>query len=117
MESKHNTEAQFYSGMESITRLLPRKMANRRIFDRALTLMSEDVVRNKNNMLANYRYKMQECLRVLNKEYEKSIAESNKEIDLLFEHIERNHQSVSNAYDQTKQKLHEFLRELDALRL
>ena len=65
-------------------------------------------------MLSNYRYKMQESLRVLCREYDESITEVNRELTMLFEHIERNHQSESNAYEQKKHKLFELLRELDA---
>ena len=60
-----NHNLKFFFSAESVTRLLPREKANRRIFDRALNQMIGDIARNKNNMLYNYRYKMQESLRVL----------------------------------------------------
>ena len=70
--------------------LLPRKAANEKIYRKACQQAMEDVDRNKNIMLYNYRYKMQESLRSLCRILSGEISAMSHELETLSLHMEKN---------------------------
>ena len=59
--------------------------------------MTKDLELIKNNMLYNYRYKMQESLRKLCTEFATDISGMNMELNVLLEHVKRSHQSENGV--------------------
>jgi tRNA U34 5-carboxymethylaminomethyl modifying GTPase MnmE/TrmE len=99
----------------NLTHFLPRARANAVIFKRALQRAADDLERNKNNMLYNYRYKVQESLRTLYGEFSSDIAEMNSELTQLLAHIERDHIASNKELDNTRSRYWEIARQLDPI--
>ena len=68
-------------------RLLPRRAALARLREESLSRAAEDVECNVNNMLYNYRYKMQESLRPLCRELGARVERLGEELDGLLKHF------------------------------
>ena len=94
--------------------LLPRSKANAKIFGCAIVRMREDIQLNKTNMLYNYRYKMQESLRVLCRQFSADVLAMSAELNTLFAHVEKSHQSEDEGFRQTKEKLEIMLGKLES---
>lgn len=109
----HNGSLYFDTG--SFTHFLPRAKANAKIFERALRQAANDVELNKNNMLYNYRYKIQESLRTLCSEFSDDIAGMNSELTRLLTYIERSHFEENQKLDNTKNRYLEISYQLDCL--
>jgi small GTP-binding protein len=106
----------FFITTDTLTHLLPRSKANARIYKRALAQIEGDIERNRNNMLYNYSYKMQESLRLLCREFAGDISEVNMELNVLFEHVEQSHQSASEALRLSTDTLSVLLLKLDEMK-
>lgn len=85
--------------------LLPRAMANRRIYSRAMKQLSGDLDRNKNNLIYNYRYKMQESLRMLCGQFAADISLMGDELGRLLVHLARGHRVQSEELRRTRRRL------------
>lgn len=92
--------------------LLPRKIANKRFFSRVMEQSEIDIERNRNNMLYNYRYKMQESLRTLcltlineNNEIEEELKNINKQIKATLNMAENRKTEEINKVIEILQKL------------
>ncbi|NMD42817.1 MAG: hypothetical protein GYA86_05865 [Firmicutes bacterium] len=96
--------------------LLPRARANRKIYHRAMKQMVGDLDRNKNNMIYNYRYKMQESLRVLCGQFTADISSMNRELDRLLARMEEGHKEQSKELFKRKQRLMLLMQQLEGLR-
>lgn len=105
-----------YLDIGNFTHFLPRSKANARIFERALQQAVNDVELNKNNMLYNYRYKMQESLRTLYSEFSDNITEMNSELTKLLTHMEHGHLAESQELDHTRKRYVEIAYQLDCLK-
>ena len=99
----------------SFLHFLPKSKANAKIFDRIMVRMREDIYCNKTNMLYNYRYKMQESLRVLCREFGEDIAAMTNELTNLFIHVEQTHQSEITNFCNVESNLNELIQELDKM--
>lgn len=95
--------------------LLPRARANRKIYHRSMKQMIGDIDRNKNNMIYNYRYKMQESLRTLCGQLAADIASLNSELDRLLTYVEEGHKDQSEKSRQRKQRLMLLMQQLKGL--
>jgi len=105
----------FLLDTDSFTHLLPKAKANRKIYDRAVKQIFDDLDRNKNNMVYNYRYKMQESLRTLCGEFAADISQMSGELSELFAHVERGHKVQSEELRQTEEKFTLLMRQLYGL--
>ena len=97
----------------SFVHFLPRSKANAKILERIMVRLMEDIKLNKTNMLYNYRYKMRESLRLLCKRFSADILAMETELNALFNHVEQNHQSENEVFQQTKIKLEMILKQLE----
>ena len=88
-----------------INRFLPRSAANKKFLKSCILQAKNDIDFNKSNMVSNYRYKMQESLRIMCSTLTEKIVSMDKEITNLTSHIEDN---LSFA-EQEKQERVEFL--------
>lgn len=95
--------------INSFNHLLPKKTANLRFYERSIEQGISDIGKNKNNMLYNYKYKMQESLRVLCMEMVKEICKMESELQHLKEYM---HETL-NMEEKTKAR--EILRAKDIL--
>ncbi len=55
----------YFLDVDELTHLLPRRFANPRIYEKIVARLEKDLQANINNMVYNYRYKMQESIRTL----------------------------------------------------
>lgn len=96
--------------------LLPKAVANARIFDRLMEKAAGDLYKNKTGMLYNYRYKMQESLRLLSAEFLADISRMNEELNELLIYVKQSHSVQKDKWRQREGK-YELIREhLDQLR-
>lgn len=102
-----------FLNVDALTHLLPKAKANRRIFDRAMKQMFDDLARNKTNMVYNYRYKMQESLRILCGMFSADIFRMSTELDGLLGHVGQSLQSQSEEQRQMEGKYALLVRQLD----
>jgi len=105
----------FFLDTGAFIHLLPRIKANRIVYDRAMKHMFDVLDRNRNNMVYNYRYKMQESLRMLCSELDTDISEMSKELDGLLDYIQRGQNIQSEELRKTKEKYIKLSRQLDKL--
>ena len=106
----------FLLNMDTFTHLLPRAKANRKIYDRAIKKMLSDLIRNKNNMVYNYGYKMQESLRMLCGEFGAEISRMSIELDGLLSYVEQNQNTRSEEFREMEKKLIKLNYQLEELR-
>lgn len=66
--------------------IMPSRIANPKIFNKFLNQMDNDLQINKTNMIYNYRYKMQESLRVLYDDFKTDISSMQAELMRLLDH-------------------------------
>ena len=93
--------------------LLPRARANKKIYHRTMKQMFGDIDRNKNNMVYNYRYKMQESLRTLCGQFVADISLMNGELDRLLAHVEEGHKDQSEELRQREQRMMLLMQQLE----
>ena len=101
--------------MNEIARLLPKKMANKRFYQNSLKQAKEDIEKNKNNMLYNYRYKMKESLRVLCFELSGKVESMAQELHTLVTHIEGSFDVADRQRQQEEDRLIEMIEKIEAL--
>ena len=73
--------------INTFSHLLPKKIANHRYFKRVMEQTEIDIERNCNNMLYNYRYKMQESLRTLCLNLTEETSKMEAELDMIKGHV------------------------------
>ena len=78
----------FLFDVSDFVHLLPDKYANKWIYKTILMQTQDDLLRNKNNLLYNYKYKLQESLRPMVREVSEDILNMDKELSALFAHIQ-----------------------------
>ena len=96
--------------VDVFTHLLPKSRANKAIYDRAINNMHGDIDRNKNNMVYNYGYKMQESLRTLCNEFDVDISNISSELEGLLRHAELSQSSQSTALAAQAMRYQQMLR-------
>ena len=109
-------ESKFMMDMESLSRFLPKRTANSRFYERARQQASNDVDRNRNNMISNYRYKMQESLRTLCRELSDNINAQIKELHSLTAHIRTNLYDADNSRQQQSNLYIEIYNSLEGVK-
>ncbi len=102
-----------YLDADRLTHLLPKAKANEKIFERALKKAMDDLELNKNNILYNYRYKMQESLRPLCREFSEDITKMSAELIRLLKRLEKDHKTESEGFDRIKNRFAEIMRQMD----
>ena len=98
--------------MDSIARLLPKRIANERYYKQSVAQSINDVERNKNNMLYNYRYKMKESLRTPCSDLTERVNGIAKELDGIITHIENNLTAVDRNGKAEEERIKSMLEEL-----
>ena len=83
-------EETFNLSVNDIVCFLPKKIANDRFYKQSTQQLKDDIQRNKNNMVYNYRYKMQESLLVLCINLTDYISEISSDLKKLLEYIRKN---------------------------
>ena len=106
----------FLPGADAFTHLLSKSKANKHIYARAVKQTLGNLHRNKNNMVYNYGYKMQESLRTLCGELVADILQMSTELDGLLRHVEQNQDIRSEELRHTEEKLRTLAQQLEQLR-
>ncbi len=105
-----------YLDPDSFVHFLPKAKANAKIFDRALQKAATDLELNKNNILYNYRYKMQESLRTLCRQFAEDITKMSSELTELFGHLERERRFEKESLDEIRGRFADIVCQIDCLR-
>ena len=108
-------EQTFMMNAETLNRFLPRKLAKKRLYRRTLDQIDQDIERNRNNMLYNYRYKMKESIRDLSGDAVKEIQNLEQEMELLLEHLKENMEKTEQIENSEKERYDQILKELKIL--
>lgn len=87
--------------LNDLERFLPKQAANKRISKRIATQALDDLERNRNNMISNYRYKVQESLRSVTGEMVSDIEGLEKELNGLKRSLEARLLLTESEYRQT----------------
>lgn len=94
---------------------LPRSIANKKIYENFLENAIDGLEKNKIRMIYNYRYKMQESLRILYSEFNKDISEMKEELNRLFQLVEKNHDSQKEELDTVERNISLLIEKLNKL--
>ena len=92
-----------------LARFMPRKKANARFLERSLAQAADDIDSNINNMLYNYRYKMQESLRGMCRELGEQVDALLTDMNALTEHIRANLEAAGKQQAAETQRLQHIL--------
>ncbi len=84
----NHTFGTYFVGMDELWYLLPRRISNPKIYRRVVSQMEHDLLPNKNNMVYDYRYKMQESLRTLCAGFRSDVVATQSDISQLLQHAE-----------------------------
>lgn len=77
----------FFITKNDLIYLLPKKYANKLIYQRILNKMKEDNVNNTNNMIYNYRYKMRESLRMFQSNFFAETGALKNDVEELIDRV------------------------------
>lgn len=99
--------------MNSLSFLLPRSLANKRYFKKALKQAFTDIERNQNNMLYNYRYKMQESLRSLCSELIKDNSRMEAELEDIKNQLKETLEMAENEKEETIAHVRQIIKLLE----
>jgi hypothetical protein len=97
----------------AIARLHPK--AKSKTTARAMERFHEEITNHQNNMLYNYRYKMQESLRDLHRQYRTDIETMYGELDALLQRARSDHASEAQGFIQIRTRLEQIMRELEGV--
>ena len=95
---------------EIVHHLLPRRAADRRFLQENLRRACEEIDCNENNMLYNYRYKMQESLRTLCTALSGRLGHLLREIDTLTDYLQTHLHAAHAQYTSEENHLQAILR-------
>jgi len=97
----------------NLTYLLPGNKIKAKIYERALEQAEKDLQLNINNMIYNYRYKMQESLRTLCSQMNTDIINMNAELSVLLTHMENNHKTETKELNNISDRYMKILLQLN----
>ncbi len=105
-------ERPFMLNIEALAQFLPRSIANKRFYHRWREQALVDVDRNMNNMLYNYRYKMQESLRTLCGELAEKLKNIANDLASVSQHMEKRFSLAEEDRQAEEKRLKELLLKL-----
>ena len=105
---------QFYS-TNKLVHLLPRFISNKKIFSDHFDDGVNTLKNNKVRILYNYRYKMQESLRILHNEFNKDIQKMRVDLDNLLDAVENSQKTNIKKLDNDKEELIALIDDLDKI--